>query len=459
MEAERTFKIAVSENAADKERRRIFDENVSRYDAAVKQAKVQYSDLELARKRAGYIRAKSINGLEKYLIEFEANMDSNGGKVLWAQNAEEANSLILKVLKKCRVTKINRSFSLLADEIKIDEALDAAGISAVKVSPGEYILSMFDEDPRHPSSLLISKTFSDIKAVLQQKEQIAPKHNALEIVEFIRKKFRPVFQSNVASITGANFIIADTGSVCLSENSGDAALNSVIPDIQIILAGIDKVIPSIINLDTLLPLYATYSSGQRMNAFNTILSGPGKEGEKDGPRELYVILIDNGRSEVLSQKFQRRALSCIDCGACHNACPVYRIIGGQSYGTTYTGPIGSIITPWMKGPEEFMHLSYASVSCGKYNDVCPVAINLNEQILHNRNDSVKMGNHNFLEKIKMEGWSKYLRSRKWMDWKPIWKNIILKRSYPGKLLGTGVTINEVNFKQLWEERREGITRK
>lgn len=459
MEAERTFRSVVSENAADNERRRIFDENVSRYDAAVKQAKIQYSDIDLARKRAGYIRAKSINGLEKYLIEFEANMDSNGGKVLWAQDAEEANSLILKVLKKNRVTKLNRSFSLQADEIKLDEALNNAGITPVKVNPGEYILDLFEEEPRHPSTVLISKAISDIKSVLQQKEQLTSKHNALEIIEFIRKKFRPAFHSSIASITGANFIIADTGSVCLSENSGDAVLNSVIPDIQIVLAGIDKVIPSIVNLDTLLPLYATYSSGERMNAYNTLLSGPRKEGEADGPKELFVILIDNGRSEVLSQKFQRRALSCIDCGACHNACPVYRIIGGESYGTTYTGPIGSIVTPWMKGPEEFMHLSYASVSCGKYNEVCPVAINLNEQILHNRNDSVKMGNQNLLEKIKMDGWHRYLKSRKWMDWKPNWKNFFLKRSYPGRVLGTGITINEMNFKQLWEERREGITKK
>ncbi len=455
MEAEKIFKKLIAENAKDTYRRQIFDDNVSRYDSSVHQALMHYSNVELARKRAGSIRAKGINGLEKYLIEFEANMVSNGGKVLWAQDAEEATTLIINVLKSKRISKVTRSFSLLADEIGLSDAFNEEGIACSDVNIGEYILTHFNEDPRHPSSVLISKRLSDIKEALKNEDHISSKHTAIDVIEYLRKKFKFEFKSSVASVTGANYLIADTGSVCISENSGDAVLNSVIPDIHIVLAGIDKIIPSIVNLDTLLPLYATYSTGERMNAYNSLINGPSRDSEVDGPGELYVILIDNGRSGVLEKKLQRRALSCIDCGACHNACPVFRIIDGQGYGTTYTGPIGSVITPWMNEPEEFIHLSYSSPASAGYNDVCPVSINLSQQLLYNRNDYMSLGNQSILQRFTMEGWHRFLKSRKWMDAKPNWKNYLIRRLNGGRLLGSQITLSDFNFKQLWEERREG----
>jgi L-lactate dehydrogenase complex protein LldF len=212
------------------------------------------------------------------------------------------------------------------------------------------------------------------------------------------------------------------------------------------------------NLDVLVPLYATYSSGQKINTFNTILSGPRKENEKDGPGEMYVVLLDNGRSNVLAQKLQRRALSCIECGACQNACPVYRKIGGEAYDSTYTGPIGSVITPWMKGMEEFNHLNYLSTLCGECTDACPVMINLHDQFLYNRNDANKMKIHSFSERIVMEGWHQLLKSRKRMDWASHKsKNIILRNVYSKKWGNEKQLplVKSKSFKQLWEERREG----
>jgi L-lactate dehydrogenase complex protein LldF len=414
--------------------------------------------LELARKRAGYIRHKGINGLEKYLIEFEANLERNGGKVIWAQDSSEAVKQIIGILKKSGAKYVTKSSSLIAEEIGLKEELGKENIKYVEVNPGELILSEFEEEPRHLSSVLIHKSLDEITARLSQKHKLPVKAGAIEVHNLIRNLCREDFENSTVSITGANYLIADTGSVCISENTADGVLCSAIPKIQIVIAGIDKIIPSIMNLDVLLPLYSTYSSGEKINAFNTILSGPRQDNETDGPSEMYVVILDNGRSNILEQKLQRRALSCIECGACQNVCPVYRKIGGETYNTLYTGPIGSIITPWMKGIEEYIHLSFASTLCGKCTEICPVNINLHDQLLYNRSDAIRMNTHSFGEKLTMIGWHRALKSRKLMDWgSSKWKNITLRYVYGGKWGKDRVLpqLSDKSFKTLWEERREG----
>ncbi len=264
------------------------------------------------------------------------------------------------------------------------------------------------------------------------------------------------------TISGANYLIADTGSVCLSDDYGDGILLNAVSKTHIILCGIDKIIPSINNLDTLIPLHSTYSYGEHISAFNTIISGPRFENECEGPSELYVVLIDNGRSEVLARKNQRRALGCIDCGACHNVCPVFRKLGGDIYESTYTGPIGSVLNPWMKGIEEYMHQSYASTLCTQCSEVCPVGINIHQQLLYNRNDSVTMKIHETGENLRMSAWHLLLKNRSWMDKSNAkWKNIFLKKAYADKWGKNRMfpTISDKSFKQLWEERREKIVKR
>lgn len=455
METQRNFKIKSAEAVKETDRQAIYDDNLTRLNASVNHAKFQYSNIDLVRKRAGYIRHKAINGLEKYLIEFEANLEKNGGKVIWALDADEAVNEIYSLLKKHGINQITKSRSLIADEIELQKKLTEMGIAYDEVHPGEFILRKLDKRPVHPSSFLLDKNLSEIKKLFNGSFKSHDKQNVFDVHSIIRNQVREKLQATSASVVGADFIIADTGSVCITEDAGDAVLNSVLPKIQIVIAGIDKVIPSMVNLDTLLPLYATFSSGQRINTYNTIVSGPKQESEKDGPAEMYVVLIDNGRTNVLAQKFQRRALSCIDCGACHNACPVYRKIGGEAYNSTYTGPIGSVITPWMKGFEEYSHLSYASTLCGSCSETCPVMINLSDQLLYNRKDSVEMKNYTLPDRLVMELWHKNLKSRKWMDWlSPKWKNIFLKKLY-GQKWGHLPEVSPKSFKQLWEERREG----
>ncbi len=458
MESSKTFKAASITASASVERQNILEDNTSRYKRTVDRAVLQYSNLELARKRAGFIRHKGINGLEKYLIEFEANLERNGGKVIWAQDAEEAVKQIIAIIKKCGAKQIIKSSSIVTEEIELRDELKIENLDYAEVNPGEFILNEFDEEPRHLSSILIHKSHDEITARLSEKYKISAKTGAIEIHDIIRKNCRENFENSSVSITGVNFLIADTGSVCLSENTADGVISSVMPKIQIMIAGIDKIIPSIMNLDVLLPLYSTYSTGEKLKAYNTIISGPRQENENDGPNEMYVVILDNGRTNLLEQKLQRRALSCIECGACQNVCPVYQKIGGETYNTLYTGPIGSITTPWLKGVEDYIHLSYASTLCGKCTEVCPVNINLHEQLLYNRSDAVRMNIHSLPEKMSMIGWHRILKSRKMMEWgSSKWKNITLRYVYGGKWGKDRALpqISEKSFKQLWEERREG----
>lgn len=457
MDTSKSFENESRLAASDKDGRFTREINASRFEQSLDNGLKQYANLELARKRAGFIRYKATRGLEKYLIEFESNFQSNGGKVIWATDAREANTRILEIIKKNNASSIIKSKTLMLDEIALTQELDKEGIGINETNPGSYILSLAGEKPRHFYSMAMHKTVKEVVTILNQTIKLPSGTNTIGIHNFLRKQLRPVIETAKVSITGANFLIADSGSICISENEGDGSLNSSMPNIQIVVAGIDKIIPSIQDLDILLPLYSTYSSGERVSAFNTIISGPRKEDEIDGPAEMYVVLIDNGRSELLSRKFQRRAMSCIECGACQNVCPVYKTIGGKSYGTTYTGPVGSITTPWTKGFDEYIHLSYASTLCSKCTEVCPVGINLHEQLLYNRNDAVRMNTNSMAEGLKMKAWFHLLKSRKMMDWMNVrWKNVAISRAY-GSVFGDKRKLPQVeqpSFNQLWEERRE-----
>lgn len=457
MESSKSFKIESSIAVTEIERQSILDDNFNRYSSALNLAQLQYSNLELARKRAGHLRFKAINGLEKYLIEFEFNFEKNGGKVVWAQDASEAVSEITEILKKNSISEVTKSKSALIDEVNLEEEFKKSSISFHEVTPAEYILKQFNEKQKHFSSILIHKSSKEMGELFSKKINLSLKHNT-EIHNYIRDNSRSIFENVKATILGANFVIADTGSVAITENTCDSVINISLTKILIIVAGIDKVIPSISNLDLLLSLYSSYSTGEKLNAYNTIVSGPKSDEEHDGPQEIYLVLLDNGRSKLLEQKNQRRVLSCINCGACQNVCPVYRKIGGSNEVSEYNGPAGAISSPWTKGFEENIHLSYASTLCGKCSEVCPVNINLHEQLIYNRNSSIRMKNYSMSEGFIMKGWHSLLASRKNMDMlSSKWKNTVLNKFYTDKW-GKGrkmPVISEKSFREIWEERREG----
>jgi L-lactate dehydrogenase complex protein LldF len=257
-------------------------------------------------------------------------------------------------------------------------------------------------------------------------------------------------------VTGANFIIADIGGIAVTENEGNARLSCAFPQTHIVIAGIEKVIPSMTDLGLFWPLLSTFGTGQKVTVYNTIITGPRQPNEKDGPDDMYVILLDNGRTNILANEKQRESLYCIRCGACLNACPVYKNIGGHTYGATYSGPIGSVITPHLKGMDEWKHLSYASSLCGNCTEVCAVKINLHELLLENRHEAVEEGHSTFGEKMVWKMWKQGMLRRKWMNMAGgNIKNWVVNSLVKGWKEHRGdMEFPKKSFNELWREKRK-----
>jgi len=451
--------VADSEKKAfDKGHRATLAYNISRYDTAVLRGKGQYINLALAKERGAHIKNKVINDLTKYLIDFESAFQARGGKVIWAQDGAEAVSEVLKIVKKQQASFVVKSKTMVTEEISLNEHLEKAGIESIETDLGEYIVQLAGEKPYHIVTPAMHKSKEEVAALFNAKFGLDISSTPEDITAYVRQLLREKFFEAEVGITGANFLIADIGAVCLTENEGNALMSMSFPKVHIVVAGIEKLIPKLRDLDLFWPLLATHGTGQNITVYNSIITGPRQEGENDGPDEMYVILLDNNRTEILAHKNQRRALACIRCGACLNVCPVYKSIGGHAYGTTYSGPIGSVITPWMRGMKDFKHLSFASSLCGACTEVCPVKINLHEQLLYNRNDSVKEGHASRFDKTVMYAFKTSMGKRKYMDMlSGQSKNKVLRKFFAASW-GPRRELPEVaakSFKELWEERRDG----
>ncbi|HET6242932.1 MAG: iron-sulfur cluster-binding protein [Bacteroidetes bacterium] len=433
-----SFLIA-SKKAFDLDHRKKLNFNISKYDHSVVLGKEQYSNLDLAKTRAAHLKNKVIDNLEKYLIEFEANFTKKGGKVIWAQDTEEALKEVFQILEKHNTKIVVKSKSMVTEEIGLNKALEKRQIETVETDLGEYIQQLDGEPPYHIVTPAMHKSKEDVAKLFHEKFNLPLDSSPADITAYVREKLRDKFRTAQAGITGANFLIADSGAIAITENEGNALMSMAFPKVHIAIAGIEKLIPSTKDLDLFWPLLATHGTGQNLTVYNTIINGPRQAGETDGPEEMYVILLDNGRTNLLAQPEQRRALSCIRCGACLNACPVYKNIGGHSYGTTYSGPIGAVIMPHLEGMEKNKHLSFASSLCGKCTEVCPVKIELHKMLLYNRKDSVKQS-----LSTKSENWSMFF-----------WKAAMLKRSTMEK---GGANLKNFMlkrlFKKAWGEKRD-----
>ena len=449
--------INASENKAfDKNHRKILNFNISKYITAMSRGKQQYQNLNLAKERAAYIKHKAVNDLDKYLVEFEANFITRGGKIIWAVDQQEAVKEILNIMKKCNSRHVVKSKSMITEEIEFNEHLQEQKIESLETDLGEYIVQLAGEKPYHIITPAMHKSKKDIAKLFHEKFKLNKDATPEQLTAFVRKQLRDKFTSADVGITGANFLIADIGGIAITENEGNGMMCVSFPRIHFVIAGIERIIPSIKNLDLFWPLLATYGTGQNISAYNTIITGPRQENETDGPDEMYVVILNNGRTKVLEPENQRRALTCIRCGACLNVCPVYKNIGGHAYGTTYGGPVGSVITPYMRGMREFKHLSYASSLCGKCTEECPVKINLHKLLLNNRRDSVKMGYVKGTEKFVMYVYKKAMTKR-WLLEKtsPKIKNYVIKKFF-SKTWGPRRNIPVIqpkSFNFLWKEQR------
>jgi len=425
--------------AFDLEHRNKINFNISKYDAAVAKGKEQYKDIELARKRAAFLKHRIVNNLEKYLIEFAANFEKKGGKIIWALDKDEAIVEILALMRKYNAKHVVKSKSMTTEEIEINEALENNNIESLETDLGEYIVQIAGEKPYHIVTPAMHKSRDDIAQLFNEKFNTPRESTPEELTGFVRDKLRDKFVTADIGITGGNFLIADTGSVCLTENEGNGLMSMSFPKVHIAIVGVEKIIPSLTDLDLFWPLLSSYGTGQKITVYNSIISGPKQEDETDGPEDMYLILLENNRSEILKHDEQRVALTCIRCGACLNACPVYKNIGGHTYNTTYSGPIGSVITPYLKGIESYKHLSFASSLCGSCTDVCPLKIPIHELLLNNRNESVKSGYASSSEKISISSMKRFLSKRKRMD------------MFNAKVKNMGM---QMIFKNAWGPRRE-----
>lgn len=404
-----------SEKAADLNHRRTINFNIGKYNAAVPQGKLQFAELNLARERAKNLKWRAIETLDQQLESFEAAITKRGAKVIWAEDAKQALEEIGKICAEKNCKTLVKSKSMVTEEIHLNDFLEKKGIESIETDLGEYIQQLDGEPPYHIVTPAMHKSKEDVARLFAEKlgtdPSLAPEQLTLVARDILREKYREA----EVGVTGANFIIADIGAVAVTENEGNGRLSCSMPKTHIVVVGIEKVIPSMTDLSLFWPLLATYGTGQRITSYNTIIAGPKQEGETDGPEEMYVILLDNGRTNILANEKQRESLYCIRCGACLNACPVYKNIGGHTYGTTYSGPIGSVITPNLKDLGEWKHLSYASSLCGNCTEVCAVKINLHELLLENRHEAVKEGEAEFSEKMVWKIWKRAMLRRKWMN--------------------------------------------
>lgn len=442
--------------SANKEQRNVVVVHQQRYHEALGKARSQYKNEVLAKDRAAYLKWKVTENLDKYLIDFEATLIRRGGRVVWAHDAETARKEILQLITKTGAQQVFKSKSMLSEEIALNSFLRSSSLEVIETDVGEYIIDVAAEAPFHMVNPAMHKSEKEIAALLNSKIGTSMDADADTITADVRDAMRAYF--NKASldvcITGANFLIADSGMVAITENEGNIRMITALAKTHIVIAGIDKIIPSINDIDTFFPLLATYGTGQKLTVYNSVI-GPKTADDHDAATEFIVVLIDNGRTNLLAQPDQRQALSCIKCGACANVCPVFTFIGGHSYGVTSSGPIGAVTQPHEKGFDEFKHLSYASSLCGNCTQICPMKIDLHNHLLRNRRDSVQQGHAKSAEKLMWYSWKKMMLSRKNMNKGASIKNFMLKsffktswgenREFP--------KVAEKSFNQIWREGR------
>jgi L-lactate dehydrogenase complex protein LldF len=450
------FKAKSTVKAADMEHRRKINFNIDRYNAVVPAGKAQFDDLAAARELAKNTKWNAIEHLDVMLEQFEKNISARGAKVIWAETAEEALNEIGKICKAKGCKTLVKSKSMVTEEIHLNKFLEAQGIESVETDLGEYIQQLDNEPPYHIVTPAMHKSKEDVAKLFAEKLGVPNGLSPQQLTLVAREKLRKKYVQAEIGITGANFIVADTGSISVTENEGNGRLSSAFPKTHIVVTGIEKIIPSLKDLSLFLPLLATFGTGQQLTVYNTIISGPKQKNEVDGPEEMYVILLDNGRTNLLANAKTREALYCIRCGACLNACPVYKNIGGHSYNTTYSGPIGSVITPHLKDLKEYKHLSYASSLCGNCTEVCPVRINLHELLLENRNEAVAEGDSSVSERIAWKVWKQASLHRSMMNMSNgKMKNKIVNSLFKGWTKHRAdLDFSQKTFNEMWKEKEK-----
>lgn len=368
------------------------------------------SNWEDLRSEARRIKEEVIGNLGHHLLELEKSVTERGGRVHWAKDAEEATAIVVGIAKENGVRNVVKSKSMTTEEIELNKSLISNGISTVETDLGEYIVQISDDHPFHIITPAIHKTKKDISKLFSEKFGVPEYDEPQQLTDIARRELREKFLSADMGISGVNFAVAETGTVAIVENEGNARLATTLPDIHVAIMGIEKIVPKFEQLSIFLSLLARSATGQKSSTYVSLITGPRREGERDGPRQFHLVFLDNGRSDIAKSEKTRESLYCIRCGACINICPVYRQVGGHSYGWVYSGPIGAVITPQLNDLEKTGDLPFASSLCGACREVCPVKIDFPHVLLSLREKVVrkkkeKAGTENFFERAAFSIWS------------------------------------------------------
>lgn len=349
-----------------------------------KAAAASLPNWEDLRSEARAIKDEVLSQLDRYLEEFVGNAESRGAKIHWGRDAAEANSIICGLATQRKARTVVKSKSMTTEETHLNTALEAAGMQVVETDLGEYIIQLAEEPPSHIIAPAIHKTRSQIAELFNAQLGMPLTDDVARLTSTARATLRDRFAAADIGISGVNFAIAETGTIVIVENEGNIRLTTSLPRVHIAVMGIEKILPRFADLDVFLKLLPRSGTGQRLTTYQSYITGIKRQPTDEGPEELHIVLLDNGRSRMLAHPVTRQSLACIRCGACLNACPVYQQVGGHAYGSVYPGPIGAVITPQLMGIEKAAQLPYASSLCGACREVCPVKIDIPRLLLHLR---------------------------------------------------------------------------
>lgn len=346
-------------------------------------------DWEQQRSRGKEIKDHTIANLDYYLGMLADNVESNGGQVFFAANVDEANDYVKDVARRIEANTVIKSKSMVSEEMALNRELEEEGIEVVETDLGEYIIQLADEAPYHIIAPAVHKTKKQVAELLATDDEDLTGEDAESLTRRARQTLRSVFRRADMSITGVNFAVAETGSIVLVTNEGNGRMATTVPRVHVAVMGMEKVVPSVADLGTLLRILIRSATGQRISAYVTMVNGPRHEEDEDGPEEFHLVIVNNGRDKLLRDESLRESLNCIRCGACMNACPVYRKVGGHAYGWVYPGPIGSVVSPVLTGISDGADLPNASTLCGACHEACPVKINIPRMLLELRAKAVE----------------------------------------------------------------------
>ena len=387
---------------------------VRQYNARA-QRLTELPDSDRLRTLAGDIKQHALDHLDYYLKQLVENVENNGGRVHFADDGKQARQIILDILMKADCHSAVKSKSMVSEEIELAHAMEHAGIDVVESDLGEFIVQIGKDKPSHLVTPIIHKDRQSIARMFADYFHTPYNDDPTALTKQAREHLRGKFRRADFGMTGGNFLVAETGQVCIVENEGNARQSITTPRVLVSLVGIEKVVPRMADLAVMLKLLARSATGQPLTVYTSLFGGPRKPDEKDGPQEFHLVLIDNGRTEILASEY-RETLRCIRCGACLNACPIYRKIGGHAYGSVYPGPIGALITPLVQGLGNFKDLPQASSLCGACYEACPVKINIPQHLINLRRDIVDQHLNGFFERKVYRAWAWTLGSSFLYKW-------------------------------------------